>query len=69
MTREPVSSRAVSSIGYDEDAETLEVEYTGGTVYRYRGISPAEYAALRGAASLGQALGPLRSRGVRVGAA
>ena len=38
MLREPVASSMIAAIGYDEEAETLEVEFTSGAVYRYRGV-------------------------------
>ena len=33
MKRVSSNRSAIASIGYDEDTETLEVEFTGGTVY------------------------------------
>ncbi len=39
MFREPVTSTVIAAIGYDEEAETLEVEFASGVVYRYRCIS------------------------------
>ncbi len=38
MFREPVSSSMISAIGYDEETETLEVEFVSGTVCRYHGV-------------------------------
>jgi len=66
MTREPVSSNAVVSIGYDEDTNTLEVEYRHGHVYQYAHVSPDEHEALINAPSIGRALQTLRARGQRV---
>lgn len=37
-------SRALSSIGYDPDAQVLEVEFRTGKIYRYLGV-PAELHA------------------------
>ena len=39
MFREPVVSESIAAIGYDDDAEVLEVEFVTGAVYRYRGVS------------------------------
>jgi hypothetical protein len=44
MKRISVESSAIASIGYDEETETLEVEFTGGTVYCYLRV-PADIAA------------------------
>ena len=44
MKRISVESSAIASIGYDEDPETLEVEFAGGTVYPYLRV-PADIAA------------------------
>jgi hypothetical protein len=38
MERTPVDSRAIRSVGYDAQAQELELEFRGGRVYRYRGV-------------------------------
>jgi hypothetical protein len=53
MTRTPVSSSAVVSVGYDEHA-VLEVEYADGDVYRYYGVPRSLHDQLLDAASIGQ---------------
>jgi hypothetical protein len=53
MFREPVSSRSIAAIGYDDDAEALEVEFVTGRVYRYRGVSQDVFDAFRQAPSKG----------------
>jgi hypothetical protein len=53
MRRQPVESSAVVSIGYDPDLQILEIEYTGGRVYRYPGVPLEEYEALMNADSIG----------------
>lgn len=53
MFREPVSSSTIAAIGYDDDAEILEVEFVSGSVYRYRGVSQDVYEDLRQAPSKG----------------
>jgi hypothetical protein len=54
MFREPVSSTMIAAIGYDEEAEALEVEFVSGAVCRYRGISPDLYEDFRAAPSKGK---------------
>ena len=39
MERQPVSSTALVSVGYDPQAQVLELEFRSGRVYRYRGVS------------------------------
>lgn len=35
MDRQPVSSTVVTSVGYDSESATLEVEFVSGSVYQY----------------------------------
>ena len=51
--REPVVSESIAAIGYDDDAETLEVEFVTGAVYRYRGVSQDVFEDFRQAPSKG----------------
>jgi hypothetical protein len=53
MFREPVSSSVIAAIGYDEESETLELEFLSGAVYRYRGVGPDLYETFRAARSKG----------------
>ena len=53
MYREPVSSGSIAAIGYDDDTETLEVEFVSGAVYRYRGVSQDVFEDFRQAPSKG----------------
>ncbi len=53
MFREPVSSRSIAAIGYDDDAEVLEVEFVTGHAYRYRGVSQDVFEDFRQAPSKG----------------
>jgi len=53
MRRLPVASSAVESVGYDPRTRTLEVEYAGGSVYRYLGVPPREHETLLRADSIG----------------
>ncbi|WP_394890401.1 KTSC domain-containing protein [Mesorhizobium sp. AaZ16] len=56
MIREPVASSNIVSIGYDADTETLEVEFSGGTVYQYYNVGAALNEQLMHAPSKGQFL-------------
>ena len=54
MIREPVASSNVVSIGYDADAETLEVEFSSSAVYQYYNVGAALNEQLMQAPSKGQ---------------
>ena len=54
MRRQPVSSSALRSVGYDPQAQTLEVEFVSGEVYRYVGVELIVYKALMRADSMGR---------------
>lgn len=53
MEREPVSSSAIVSLGYDPSSETLEVEFTGGSVYQYYDVPESVYRDFLAADSKG----------------
>lgn len=53
MFREPVVSESIAAIGYDDDAEVLEVEFATGAVYRYSGVPQDVYEDFRQAPSKG----------------
>lgn len=53
MTREPVHSSNIKAIGYDPDTRELHVEFKGGGVFCYDGVSAAQHAALMAAPSHG----------------
>jgi len=36
--RQPVASSNIASCGYDEETQTLEIEFTNGTVYQYYNV-------------------------------
>ena len=46
----------IASAGYDEATETLEVEFTNGTVYQYYNVGPAVYEQFKQSPSKGQYL-------------
>ena len=59
MTRKPVTSSAVKSIGYEDGV--LEVEYANGGVYRMTGISKDQHDAIHAkGASIGRHINTLK---------
>ena len=54
MQREPVESASLRSVGYDEAARTLEVEFNSGGIYRYLDVPPDTYRTFRQDESLGR---------------
>lgn len=52
--RAQVESSAVRSVGYDDAARTLDVEFEGGAVYRYFDVPPAVHRRLMAASSKGR---------------
>ncbi|OXS19624.1 KTSC domain-containing protein [Pseudomonas rhodesiae] len=56
MERSPVSSSNVESVGYDEDSETLEVEFKNGTLYQYFDVPQSAFSGLVNADSVGSYL-------------
>jgi len=55
MEHHPVSSSLISSIAHDGDI--LEVVFNSGQTYRYSGVTPEEFAALKDAKSIGRHFG------------
>lgn len=55
MTRQPVTSTNIRSIGHD--GGTLEIEFSSGAIYQYGGVSAEEHQALLGADSIGRHFG------------
>ena len=53
MQRAQVSSTAIESVSYDPALLILEIEFTTGNVYQFRGVPPATHAGLMGASSQG----------------
>lgn len=53
VRRRSVESSAVESVGYDAESRTLEVEYAGGAVYRYRDVPPRVHEQLLSEESIG----------------
>ena len=53
MDRTLIESTALTSVGYDDAAHVLEVEFVHGGVYRYLGVPRAVYDGLLSAESRG----------------
>jgi len=53
MQRHPVPSRALRTVGYDAQAEELEIEFSSGQVYRYSSVPPSVYDWLLRASNKG----------------
>jgi hypothetical protein len=47
-------SALISALGYDPDTTTLGIQFHDGATYHYCGVTPAVYAGLIGAPSLGK---------------
>ena len=54
MDRSPLTSSNIKSCAFDDNV--LEVEFQKGGVYRYHGVTPAEFEALKAAKSPGSYL-------------
>lgn len=53
MKRQSVSSSNISSIGYDSESHTLEIEFHSGGVYQYFAVPQSIYDELMHASSHG----------------
>ena len=56
MNREAVSSSSVTSIGYDSESSTLEVEFSNGSVYQYFDVPEQFHRELMSGGSIGKVL-------------
>jgi uncharacterized protein len=56
MNRIPVSSSNISSIGYNQETQTLEVEFLKGSLYQYFDVPQAVYEGFVAAESKGKYL-------------
>jgi KTSC domain-containing protein len=43
LERLPVESKAIVSVGYDDEGRCLELEFRSGSVYRYRDVPRSVY--------------------------
>lgn len=53
MNREPVGSSNIVSAGYDEESQTLEVEFRSGAIYQYYNVGEDMYQQFLSAPSKG----------------
>jgi hypothetical protein len=53
MERTSVTSSNVESVGYDEDSQTLEVEFKNGGIYQYFDVKKDVFDDLLSADSIG----------------
>jgi hypothetical protein len=56
MNRIPVSSSNISTVGFDADTQTLEIEFTNGNIYQYFDVPVTVYEELMQAESKGKFL-------------
>lgn len=54
MERVAVESSMICEVGYDAEAQMLEVVFNSGKIYRYTGVPPTAYTELLDSASKGQ---------------
>jgi hypothetical protein len=53
MERKRVNASTIRSVGYDAGRQTLEVEFTSGSIVEYSGVSPEVHRRFMGAPSPG----------------
>ncbi|ABR91679.1 Uncharacterized conserved protein [Janthinobacterium sp. Marseille] len=56
MNRDFVASSNLTSIGYDEPSQTLEVEFSSGAIYQYYNVTVVLFEQLMQSPSKGQFL-------------
>jgi hypothetical protein len=54
VERQPVKSRILRSVAYDDSTKILEIEFQTGLVYRYSGVPPKVYADLMHSEEIGK---------------
>jgi phosphoribosylpyrophosphate synthetase len=66
MSREPIDSSVIASMGYAAARGILEIEFHSGDIYDYFDVPAEEYAAFRSADSKGTYLNQVfKPRGYR----
>jgi len=55
VTRTPVDSSSIRSLGHDETTGKLHVEFSSGAVYEYSGVDRAMFDTLLASKSIGKA--------------
>lgn len=56
MNMDNVDSSNIAAIGYDEDSQTLQVEFKNGTLYQYFDVPEMIYEGMAQSPSVGQYL-------------
>ena len=54
LERQPVKSRILRSVGYDDSTKILEIEFHTGLVYQYSGVLPKVYKDLMHSDEIGK---------------
>lgn len=54
INHQPVSSSNITSVGYDPDTQTLEVQFTSGGRYQYFDVPQEDYDSFIASPSKGQ---------------
>ena len=54
LERQPVKSRILRSLGYDESTKILEIEFQTGLVYQYAGVPLKVYRELLRSEEIGK---------------
>jgi hypothetical protein len=54
LERQPVRSRILRSVGYDDSTKILEIEFHTGLVYQYSGVPSKVYADLMHSSEIGK---------------
>ncbi len=53
MERKSVNSGTIRSVGYEPSSQTLEIEFTSGSIYQYSRVSPEIHRKLMAAPTIG----------------
>ena len=54
LERQPVKSRILRSVGYDDSTKILEIEFHTGLVYQYSGVPSKVYTDLMHSGEIGK---------------
>jgi hypothetical protein len=54
LERQPVKSRILRSVGYDESTKNLEIEFQSDLVYQYAGVPPKVFRELMHSEEIGK---------------
>jgi hypothetical protein len=54
VERQPVRSRILRSVGYDDTTKILEIEFHTGLVYQYSAVPPKVYKDLMSSDAVGK---------------